>query len=136
MDREYFAACTLGLEQVLATELANLGALRVRAARGGAHFSGDLALGYSANLWLRTAIRVQETLVAGRVRNRADLYGLVAELDWTRYMAVDQTLAVDASIRDSFLNDSRFAGQIVKDAIVDQFRERQGSRPSVDRHYK
>jgi putative N6-adenine-specific DNA methylase len=49
-------------------------------------------------------------------------------------MAVDQTLAVDASIRDSFLNDSRFAGQIVKDAIVDQFRERQGSRPSVDRH--
>jgi 23S rRNA G2445 N2-methylase RlmL len=133
MERQYFAACTLGLEDVLASELRELGARDVRSMRGGAHFTGDLALGYSANLWLRTAIRIQETLTRGDARNRDELYRLVGSLDWSRHMTVDQTLAVDASIRDTFLTDSRFAGQIVKDAVVDQFRKRLDKRPSVDR---
>ena len=133
MEREYFAACTLGLEEVLAAEIKTLGGLEVRAARGGAHFRGDMALGYKANLWLRTAIRIQETLAQGKAGSRDELYELAADLDWARFMRADQTLAVDASVRDAFSTDSRFAALIVKDAIVDQFRQRVGSRPSVDR---
>ncbi len=133
MEREYFAACTLGLEDVLASEIKQLGASTIRSVRGGVHFNGDLALGYSANLWLRTAIRIQETLVRGNAGSRDELYELAADLDWARFMGLDQTLAVDASVRDAFSTDSRFAALIVKDAIVDQFRKRVGSRPSVDR---
>jgi putative N6-adenine-specific DNA methylase len=47
-------------------------------------------------------------------------------------MRLDQTLAVDASVRDSELTHSNFVGLTVKDAIVDQFRERTGRRPSVN----
>ena len=131
--REYFAVCSLGLEEVLAAELRDLGASSVEPVRAGAQFRGDLRVGYRANLWLRTAIRVQETLARGEAQNRDELYDLVASLDWSQHMRVDQTLAVDASVRDSFLTDSRFGGQIVKDGIVDQFRQRHGSRPNVDR---
>ena len=48
-------------------------------------------------------------------------------------MRVEQTLAVDASVRDGEITHSQFASRRVKDAICDQFRERTGGiRPSVD----
>ena len=43
--RDYFAPCTLGLEEVLASELVALGAGDVELARGGARFRGDRRLG-------------------------------------------------------------------------------------------
>jgi 23S rRNA G2445 N2-methylase RlmL len=128
----YFAACTLGLEPALCGELDALGAQGVRPARGGAHFEGDLVLGYAANLWLRSAIRVQHVVGEGRARTERQLYDLVRRTDWSRFVHVDGTLAVDAAVKDSFLTHSGFAAQLVKDAIVDQFRQRTGRRPDVD----
>lgn len=129
----FFAACTLGLEEVLAAELRALGAADVAPRRGGCSFAGDLALGQTACLWLRSAIRVQQELARGRVRDRDDLYALAASVDWTRSITHLQTLAVDASVRDSFANDTRFPVLVVKDAAVDQFRQRGGARPDVQK---
>ncbi len=132
-DRRYYAACTLGLEQVLHDELVALGAGSVQTRRGGCEFFGDLAIGYAACLWLRSAVRVQEELFRGRVRHRDDLYGLTRSVDWSRSITTLQTLAVDASVRDSFANDTRFPALVVKDAICDQFREQKDKRPDVER---
>ena len=69
---------------MLADELRGLGAAEVEPGRGGVHFSGDLALLYRANLWLRTAIRVLRPIleatvdVAGRTVRRRALARLVA----------------------------------------------------------
>lgn len=131
--RTYWAACTLGLEPVLADELRDLGADSVVARRGGVLFRGDLATGYRACLWLRSAVRVQEELARGRARSRDELYALAASVDWSRTITHLQTLAVDASVRDSFANDTRFPALVVKDAACDRFRERTGRRPDVDR---
>jgi putative N6-adenine-specific DNA methylase len=128
----YYAACNLGLEEVTAKEIADLGGRAIRSQRGGVQFTGDKKLGYAACLWLRSAIRVQEVLAVGSVRDKGGLRRFIDGLDWQRYIAVDQTLSVDASIRDSFLNHSLYAAQFVKDVIVDQFRGRHGKRPSVD----
>jgi 23S rRNA G2445 N2-methylase RlmL len=132
VNERFFAACTLGLEQVLAAELEALGAERIRAVRGGARFTGPRSLGYAACLWLRSAIRVQLQLGQRRVRDERELYGFVREQEWERFLRVDGTLAVDASLRDSFLTHSQFAAQLVKDAVVDRFRDARGARPSVD----
>lgn len=132
-DRRYYAACTLGLEHVLQDELKALGAGAVQVRRGGCEFRGDLAIGYAACLWLRSAVRVQEELARGRVRDRDDVYDFTRSVDWSRSITTLQTLAVDASVRDSFANDTRFPALVVKDAICDQFRERKGKRPDVDR---
>lgn len=132
-DSRYYAACTLGLETVLFDELQRLGAGNVQVRRGGCEFRGDHAMGYAACLWLRSAVRVQEELARDRVMHRDDLYRLANSVDWTRSITPLQTLAVDASVRDSFANDTRFPALVVKDAVCDQFRERTGKRPDVDR---
>ena len=129
---EYFAPTTLGVEAALAMELAELGAQEISTRPGGASFVGDRRLGYAANLWLRSAIRVQDLLLRSPARGKDALYAAVRRIDWSRHMRLEQTLAVDASVRDSELTHSNFVGLTVKDAIVDQVRERTGRRPSVN----
>ena len=53
-------------------------------------------------------------------------------IDWAEHLAADGTLAVDYVAVDSGLTHTRYGAQKVKDAIVDQFRDATGERPSVD----
>ena len=129
----YYAACTLGLERVLADELRAIGADRIEERRGACAFTGDRAMGYKACLWLRSAVRVQEELARGRVTDRDDLYALTGTVDWSQSITYLQTLAVDGAVKDSFANDTRFPVLVVKDAICDQFRDHTGKRPDVAR---
>ncbi len=132
MERNYFAACTLGLEPAVAAELKALNAPFVLERRGGVTFRGDLRLGYAANLWLRSAIYVQEEIATFPARDPDALYDGVRAIDWRRFTDVDRTLAVDAAVRDSGITHSKYAALKVKDAIVDQFRDAVGRRPDVD----
>ncbi|MCI0683202.1 MAG: THUMP domain-containing protein [Gemmataceae bacterium] len=128
----YFATCARGLETVLADELRALKARDVTVGRGGVHFHGNLTTLYQANLWLRTAIRVLQPIHEADVASPDELYAMVKALDWSQYMTPAHTLAVDCNVRDSAITHSRYAALRVKDAICDQFVERQGKRPSVD----
>jgi 23S rRNA G2445 N2-methylase RlmL len=130
---DFYAACSLGLEPVLADELRALGAADIAVRRGGCNFRGEPRLGYAACLWLRSATRVQHELAHGRVRDRDDLYALAHAVDWPAMITHLQTLAVDSSVRDSFANDTRFPSLVVKDAVCDRMREQGGKRPDVDR---
>ena len=128
----YFATCARGLEPLLARELAALGAGAVEPGRGGVRFSGDPALLYRANLWLRTAVRVLRPVLEADVRTPDELYDAVRTVNWSEFMTNGHTLAVDCNVRDSGITHSQYAARRVKDAICDQFRERTGARPSVD----
>jgi putative N6-adenine-specific DNA methylase len=130
--RTYFAACTLGLEPAVSQELRSLGVRDAVEKRGGVAFRGDRRIGYAANLWVRSAVYVQERILEGPAHSPEELYTRVSEVDWGSYMSLDQTLAVDAAVRDSGITHSLHAALTVKDAIVDQFRERLGKRPNVD----
>lgn len=131
--RTFFAACTLGLEPVLAQELRELDALHVMEKRGGVSFRGDLRTAYEANLWIRSGVRVQEELLREHVEDGEELYAACRQVPWNRFITPEQTLAVYASVRDTpGLRHSGYAALRVKDAIVDTVRESQGSRPSVD----
>jgi putative N6-adenine-specific DNA methylase len=116
----------------LADELRDLGASDVSQGRGGVHFSGDRALLYRANLWLRTAIRVLWPILEAPSASPEELYDAVRSVDWTRYLTPEHTLAVDCNVRDSRITHSKYAALKTKDAICDQFLERTGRRPSVD----
>lgn len=129
----YYVACTLGLEDVLARELRELGAADVVLRRGACSFAGEPKTAYAACLWLRSAIRVQEELARGTVRDRDDLYQLAGTVDWSRSITHLQTLAIDGAVKDSFANDTRYPVLVVKDAICDQFRGAKGKRPDVAR---
>ena len=58
----------------------------------------------------------------------------VRGIDWSSHLEPTGTLAVDvaAARPPRALAHSHFVAQRVKDAVVDQFRERFGQRPSVD----
>ena len=64
-SRRFLAQTPRGLEEVLAGELRDLGASNVEIVGGGALFSADRELSRRAVLWLRSAVRVLEPVVAG-----------------------------------------------------------------------
>ncbi|MCA8972603.1 MAG: RNA methyltransferase, partial [Planctomycetes bacterium] len=133
MRSTYFVPVPFGVETATENEIAALGGREIETRPGGVRCKGDRRFGYAANLWLRSAIRVQEWMAEDRVRDARDLYDALREIDWSEYMDVDQTLAVDATVSNSEIRHSKYAALVVKDAIVDQFRDRAGRRPDVDR---
>jgi len=117
---------------VLAEEIRALGGREARAAAGGVSFTGDTALGYRANLWLRTAHRVLLHLSDFHAPTPAALYEGVASISWPEIFPVRKTIAVDATVRDGGITHSHFAAQKAKDAVADRFRKSLGVRPDVN----
>jgi len=132
-DFKMIATTFFGLEEVLAGELMKLGAKNVDVHNRAVSFYGDEGFMYKANICLRTALRVLKPITTGFVHNEDELYDEVNKIDWSRYMNVDQTLAVTAVLNTENFNHNHYVGQKCKDAIVDQFREKFGKRPSVDK---
>ncbi len=121
-----------GLERVLAREVRQLGGREIKEVRRGVSCKGDLGFVYKCNLWLRTAIRVLVQLDSFQVRDEQNLYKRIKEMPWENYFAVNNTLAIDATVFSDRFRNSLFIAQKSKDAIVDRFREREGKRPSVE----
>lgn len=129
----FFATAAKGTEPLLAEELLELGLPEVRESRGGVCFGSEPSDAYRACLWSRIALRVHEPLASFACRDGDDLYAGVRGIDWSPYLDGQRTLAVRASGQNERLTHTHFIAVRAKDAIVDQLRERQGVRPSVDR---
>jgi 23S rRNA (guanine2445-N2)-methyltransferase / 23S rRNA (guanine2069-N7)-methyltransferase len=127
-----FATCPKGAEDLLAGELAVFGAGGVRRSRAGVAFTGGLSTAYRACLWSRVASRVLLQLARVDASGPEALYAGVAGISWEDHVPVDGTLSVDFVTPSPGITDTRYGGQLVKDAIVDRLRERFGRRPSVD----
>jgi 23S rRNA (guanine2445-N2)-methyltransferase / 23S rRNA (guanine2069-N7)-methyltransferase len=128
----FFATCPKGLEYLLRDELVTLGAEDVRESLAGVSFAGTLEIAYRACLWSRLASRILMPLAEFDASTDDALYEGVQAIDWSKHLAAHATLAVDANSALSKLTHSQFIAQRVKDAVVDQFRQRDGSRPGVD----
>ena len=123
-----------GLEGALFQELRDLGFDTAEAFQGGFRFETDWAGCYRANLCLRTATRIVLPVLDFTAKTNEELYKGVLRHDFTQYIDPDELLAIDATVKDSFTKDQRFLALKVKDAIVDQFRDKHGVRPSVDKN--
>jgi len=126
------AKTLFGLEDVLAEELNALGALDIEAGKRAVYFSGDRKMMYSANLNLRTAMRILLPIREFQVRNEQELYDRIRDIDWEEYMDVNGTLAIDGVSFSEKLKHSKYVALKTKDAIVDQFRDKHGKRPNVN----
>jgi putative N6-adenine-specific DNA methylase len=131
-QQQFFATTAKGVEEVLAAELVRLGVPDVVAEGGGVRFAGGLEAAYRANLWLRSASRVLMPLAEFACETPEELYQGARGIPWTEYLTPTMTLAVDCNLRDSTLTHSGFVALKTKDAIVDELRDRLGSRPNVD----
>jgi len=129
----FFAACPRGISELLAAELRALGAVVEREHPAGVSFAGSLTDGYRACLHSRTASRVLLTLVDGPAHSADEFYGFVHSIEWEQHVDANGTIAIDV-VGDppAWVRHTNFAAQKAKDAVVDRFQQRQGTRPSVD----
>ena len=121
----------MGLEPVLAKELTLLGANDVKIGRRMVSFTGDKEMMYRANFQLHTAIRILKPILHFKARSADDVYEEIKKIDWADYLEDDKTFAVDSVVFSEEFRHSKFVSYKVKDAIVDQFREKTGKRPNI-----
>lgn len=124
-----------GFEEILAKELQQLGAQEVTIGTRAVSFKGDKGFMYKANLSLRTALKILKPIYYFRAFNEQSLYKGIQGIDWSKYLEANQTFVIDTTIHSDNFKHSQFVSQKAKDAIVDQFREKFGQRPSVDKDF-
>jgi putative N6-adenine-specific DNA methylase len=120
-----------GLEEVLANELIQLGANDVQIQRRSVSFSGDKALMYKVNLHCRTALRVLMPIAEFKAINPDEVYAEIKKINWSDYLDITSSFAIDSIVFSQEFTHSKFVAYRVKDAIVDQFKEKYDKRPSV-----
>ena len=132
----FFASTPKAMEDILATELKQLGAEDVHPKLAGVSFQGDIEMAYRACLWSRTANRILLPLSQFEVNSQQDLYDAVKKINWFDHFKPDDTFAVSFNAKNSeAIRNSHFGSLVVKDAIVDQMRAKFHKRPNIEMNH-
>jgi putative N6-adenine-specific DNA methylase len=126
------AKTLFGFEDLLANELTQLGAQKVKKGVRNVTFYGDKGFMYKCNLGLRTAIKILKPIASFKVVNEADLYDKIYKIKWEDYVDYKGTIAINSTVHSTVFNHSQYISLKAKDAIVDRFRALKGERPSID----
>lgn len=129
---EFFASTARGLVEPLEQELKDLGLKVIDKAAGGVFFESNWEGCYKANLQSRLASRILKPILDFTAYQPEELYTQIQRHDYTKYIKPNQTISIDVTLKDSKMRDQRFVAMKIKDAIVDQFRDKFGVRPDVD----
>lgn len=129
------AKTLFGFEEILADELKQLGAQSVKVGVRNVQFVGDTGFMYKANLCLRTALRILKPIGKRTISSEKDVYDAMLQLPWEEYMTTEHTFAISATVMMQKAQNSMYVAQRAKDGLVDRFRNRTGSRPSVDKDF-
>ncbi len=134
MDKHrFFANCPKNMGELSAIEIEGLGGTDIKTAPAGVSFSGSLETAYRMLIWSRISGRLFMEFSNFEADSPDDIYNNTGKIDWQLEMGLDTTFSISCDlINSTTANHPNFASQRVKDAIVDQFRDRTGSRPSVD----
>lgn len=129
----FLALTARGLIEPLASEIKELNIKKVTARPDAVEFDCSWVDLYRLHLYTRLATRFLFPVAEFTAYNEEDLYyGILRRYDFTKLILPSQTLRVEAHTREhSKLRDQRFVALKVKDAIVDQFRQKFDVRPSV-----
>ncbi|MCP3689728.1 MAG: methyltransferase, partial [Gammaproteobacteria bacterium] len=100
---------------------------------GGVEILGPVEAVYLVCLHSRLSNRVFCELAEFDASDEERLYQAVYQLDWSRHLSSRHSFAVSATLSRSKLDHSHYVSLKVKDAIVDQFRERVNSRPIIEK---
>lgn len=122
-----------GLENILAKEVAQLGGRDIQILNRAVTCKGDLKTIYRLNLWSRTALRVLVPIDKFRAHNETVLYNRIRRYHWTDLFNLKQTFAINSTVKSDIYTHSKYVSLKVKDAINDQFRDRnEGQRPYIN----
>lgn len=131
----YFGQLASGTETCGMAELAELGATRIKPGYLGVYFCATPRTMYEIVYRTRIFSRILAPLIVFDCHSEKYLYKTAQNIDWSDFLTLTKTFAITSNVADSHIRNSQYAGQLLKDAIVDQFREKTGERPNVDTHH-
>ncbi len=121
-----------GLEEVLKEELEELGYSDITILNRAVQLTGEWRDVYFLNLHLRCAVSVLVQIAKFRIKDEEDLYKKAFKIDWTQYFDNNKTFAVKGAVFSKLFRHSQYPHFLLKDAIVDKFREQGQERPDVN----
>lgn len=136
MENSYFASCSQGVESILDNELTKISKLVGKVHKGGVSFDGTENEAIKVLLYSRTASRLFRLLFSFEFNTTEELYRKAKVYPWNKTLSINETFKIqvlfDRKAKED-LGNSIFISQKIKDALVDQYREKAGGRPSVDK---
>lgn len=123
MKYQLIAPAAFGLEAVTARELQRLGFEDTRTEDGRVFFCGDAFDVARANLWLRTAARVQICLAKFPAVTFEELFQGVKKIPWEEWLPKDARFPVDGRSVKSTLFSISDCQAITKKAIVERLKQ-------------
>lgn len=134
-ELQLFLPCAGGVESFLADEVARIcgeRARNVQTARGGVQLAAPWPEVLRLNLHSRLAQRVLLRVFHGTYRAEQDLYEAASGVAWEEWFTPRESFKIELTSHQSPLKSLNFAALRIKDAVVDRFRDRAGTRPDVD----
>jgi putative N6-adenine-specific DNA methylase len=131
-SNRYFGQIDDGLEEIGCRELASFGATEPYPVYRGMYFKADHNVLYKTVYCTRLFTRILAPLLRFDCHSSKYLYKTAGNIDWSEIFTVEDTFAIDATVSHSKIKHSQYAALCLKDAVVDQFRNISGSRPTVD----
>ena len=131
--KQLFATTARGFEELLKSELTELGAQDAKVAQGGVHYWADDETLYRTLLWSRLSSRILLPIVQAKVFSDLDLYSAVVGVNWLDYFDEKVHFFVDFNGTNQDIRHTQFGAMRVKDGIVDYFERHGLARPNVDK---
>ena len=132
-NNRFFAQVADGLEELGGQELQQLGAEDVQTTFRGLYFTAEKEVLYRINYTARIISRVFAPMMTFDCHTTKYLYKTARTIAWTNLFGLDETFVISANVSNSKIRHSQYAALVLKDAIVDSFREMYNERPSVAR---
>jgi putative N6-adenine-specific DNA methylase len=121
-----------GLESALKGELEELGYKDVVVLNRAVQIKGTWNDVYRLNLYSGCAISVLVTIASFRIKSEKDLYDQCMKIDWTSIFDVRKSFAVKGAVFSTIFKNTHYPYLLVKDAIVDTFRNKVDDRPDIN----
>ena len=128
-----FVSCPKGLEYMLADELQSLGLQNIKNNPHGVYGDANLTTIYQIALWSRLANRLHLVLFSGDASRSESLYQTCFQFNWDKVFSADCSFRVNFHGISGQLRNEMYSGQVIKDSIVDYFRNKFGERPNIDK---
>ncbi len=126
MRLELIAVTPTGLESVVAQELEDLGIKDRMVENGRVTYRGNWQVLAQSNLWLRSADRILIKLAEFHARTFEELFVGVSKIPWTDWIPSGAQFPVSGRSFDSQLESVPACQKIVKKAIVEAVKKRDG----------
>lgn len=131
LTKKILITCPKGVVPFLTKEVTDAGYSVTGTLPAAVALNGTLNDCIRLNLRLRTANRVLWLVQEFSVNDPDDLYRKIHRIPWENILEADTYLSIASHVEHPLIDNTMFANQKCKDAVVDRLREQTGRRPAT-----